>query len=64
MGDLLVAWESSTTRSEDGQAGDRHIGPDPASEGEDPLAGPLAVAIHEVESGEKDPRANSLTRRP
>ena len=45
-------------RSEDGQAGDRHIGPDPASEGEDPLAGPLAVAIHEVESGEKAPRAN------
>ena len=45
-------------RSEDGQAGDRHIGPDPASEGEDPLAGPLAVAIHEVESGEAGPRAD------
>ena len=45
-------------RSEDGQAGDRRIGPDPASKGEDPLAGHLAVAIHEVESGKEDPRAN------
>ena len=45
-------------RSEDGQAGDRHIGPDPASEGEDPPAGPLAVAVHEVELREEDPRTN------
>ena len=45
-------------RGEDGQAGDRHIGPDPASRDEDPLAGPLAVAVHEVEPGEAGPRAN------
>ena len=53
-------------RSEDDQAGDRHIGPDPASEGEDPLTGPLAVAAHEVEPGEAGPRADergaALTR--
>ena len=45
-------------RSEDGQAGDRCIGPDPASEGEDPLAGPLAVAVHEVELRPEGTRAH------
>ena len=36
---------------------DRCIGPDPASEGEDPLAGPLAVAVHEVELRQEGTRA-------
>ena len=45
-------------RSEDGQAGDRCIGPDPASEGEDPSTGPLAVAVHEVELRPEGTRAH------
>ena len=53
-------------RGEDGQVSPGHCGADLASEGKDPLTGPLAVAVHEVEPGEAGPRADergaALTR--